>query len=120
MENMAFPFAISENRVKTADYAESVRQSVQVILLTGKGERLLLPDFGTNLKKYIFEPLGATTYEIIRTEILNALYEWEDRIRDIDVVQEENENSGCLNVTVSYTITGLNVKDSVRIMVNEI
>jgi len=116
MQNIAFPFAVNKNgEIETADLAESVRQSVKIILLTRKGERLMLPEFGTNLRRYLFEPLNQTIREIIRTEIINTLYEWENRIKDIDAEFANTEIDGNLCVTVSYTITGLNTRDNIEI-----
>jgi phage baseplate assembly protein W len=119
MENLAFPFNITENgELEAVDYAESVKQSVKVILLTGKGERVMLPEFGVSLRRYLFEPLNQTVRELIRTEVTNALYEWENRIRDIEVGFADTETAGSLCVTVNYRVAGLNVNDNVQVTFN--
>jgi len=43
------------------------------LLLTRKGSRYYLPDFGTNLYQYIFEPLDETTLGKIENEIQDAV-----------------------------------------------
>jgi len=118
MKNIAFPFNITVGEIREADYVESIKQSVHIILLTAKGERMMLPEFGTNIRRYLFEPLNQTIREIIRTEIINALYEWENRIRDIEVEFTDTVNSGVLCVTVNYSIPDLNVKDNMRVTIN--
>ena len=37
---------------------DAIRADLLHLLLTNKGERLYLPDFGSDLKKYIFEPIN--------------------------------------------------------------
>jgi len=46
-----------------------IRDAVKQILLTERGERLMLPNFGCNLRKYLFQPLDETTFEGIKREI---------------------------------------------------
>jgi len=118
MENIAFPFNIKKGEIESADYTASINQSVKIILLTHKGERIMQPKFGTNLRMYLFEPLNQTIREIIKTEVINSLYEWENRIKDIEVEFNDAENNDSLCVTVCYNIAGLDVKDSVQITIN--
>jgi phage baseplate assembly protein W len=117
MKNIAFPFDVTNGEIKIADYTESIRQSVKIILLTHKGERIMNPKFGTNLRRYLFEPINQTVREIIKTEVVNALYEWENRIRDINVEVIDGEG-GSLHVAVSYSVPDLKVKDDVQVTIN--
>ncbi len=75
--NIAFPFR--DDEVKNY-FLEMNKNSYDVIksdllhlLLTTPGERLYLPDFGTNLRQYIFEPNDNSTRESIKTEIQTAV-----------------------------------------------
>jgi phage baseplate assembly protein W len=43
------------------------------LLLTRKGYRYYLPDFGTRLYEYIFEPLDGETFDTLKTEIEDAV-----------------------------------------------
>jgi len=49
---------------------EMIKNSVKQLLRTEKGERVMLPNFGCNLRKYLFQPLDQTTFENIKREIL--------------------------------------------------
>jgi phage baseplate assembly protein W len=44
---------------------EEVRTNLIHLLLTRKGTRYFLPDFGTRLYEYIFEPLDGPTFSEI-------------------------------------------------------
>ena len=46
-----------------------IKNSVHQLLLTERGERVMLPNYGCNLKKYLFQPLDESTFQSIRREI---------------------------------------------------
>ena len=46
-----------------------IRDAVQQLLLTERGERVMLPNYGCNLRRYLFQPLDQTTFDNIRREI---------------------------------------------------
>jgi phage baseplate assembly protein W len=46
-----------------------IRDAVRQLLQTERGERVMLPNFGCNLRKYLFQPLSETTFESIKREI---------------------------------------------------
>ena len=84
--------------------SDCINQSVKTILSTTPGERLMLPEFGSNLKQYVFEQLDFTTTELIIAEVELALERWEDRISVQDVYVEQLEDDNILILTVVYVI----------------
>ena len=46
-----------------------IKDAVHQLLLTERGERIMLPNFGCNLRKYLFQPLDEGTFESIKREI---------------------------------------------------
>ena len=46
-----------------------IKNAVHQLLLTERGERLMLPNFGCNLRKYLYQPLDESTFEAIKREI---------------------------------------------------
>ena len=48
---------------------DEIRSNLIHLLLTRKGSRYFLPDFGTRLYDFIFEPLDGLTFDSIKTEI---------------------------------------------------
>lgn len=52
---------------------ELIRNNLRQLLLTNKGERVMLPDYGLNLERYLFEPLDQTTFYLIKQDILKTL-----------------------------------------------
>lgn len=69
---IGFPFVDSFTG-RYLDVTESteaeIRSNLVHLLLTRKGSRYFLPDFGTRLYEFIFEPLDGPTFSEIETEI---------------------------------------------------
>lgn len=61
------------------DGMELVRQSIETILNTEPGERIMLPGFGCGLRSYLMEPNMLTTQTAMRKDIADALSRWEPR-----------------------------------------
>ena len=67
-----FPFqdSVYGDYLKMTETPEDeIKASLIHLLLTRKGSRYFLPDFGTSLYEYIFEPLDAPTFAAIEAEI---------------------------------------------------
>jgi len=46
-----------------------VKSNLKALLRTQRGERFMLPDFGCDVRKFIFEPLDKTTFNLIKEDI---------------------------------------------------
>jgi Bacteriophage baseplate protein W len=57
-----------------------LESSVKMLLLTSKGERVMEPEYGTNLRQIIFEPNAQGIESHIQQEIVEALNRWEPRV----------------------------------------
>ena len=68
-----------------------IRQSIETILDTEPGERVMRPTFGCGLRRYLMEPNSTATRAAIGAEITEALTRWEPRIRvtEVDVTPGE-------------------------------
>jgi len=63
-----------------AAYEDSVRQAIQIILGTAKGERVMRPEFGCGIHEFVFAPNSPDTRGIVENEVREALLRWEPRI----------------------------------------
>jgi phage baseplate assembly protein W len=52
---------------------DAIKSDLIHLLLTTPGDRLYLPDFGTNLRQYLFEPNDNKVRDDIKTEIQTAV-----------------------------------------------
>jgi uncharacterized protein len=46
-----------------------IKDAVHQLLKTERGERVMLPNFGCNLRKYLYQPLDESTFEGIKREV---------------------------------------------------
>jgi phage baseplate assembly protein W len=74
-----FPFRDSSKGTYLSlseDSDEEIRSSLVHLLLTRKGTRYYLPDFGTRLYEFIFEPMDGPTFSDIEAEIRESVAEY--------------------------------------------
>jgi len=101
-------FAFRMNPV-TSDVAvkrdvEAVKQSVINILSTSRGERPFMPDFGGNIRAYLFETVDAATVSLIEEEIQSALTNYEPRVRVLSVDVDDLSDQNAINIKLEIEI----------------
>lgn len=103
---LAFPFELdAAGRLRCTELDEHVRQSIRLILDTGKGERVMRPDFGARLRDLVFAPVGATTAALVRHEVREALLRYEPRIDILDLdVSADPETPQQLVIRLDYRV----------------
>lgn len=88
---------------------EDIRRSLQVLLSTRKGERVMLPDYGCNLDEMLFEPMTTTFKTYIRDMVRTAILFYEARIELHAVkIDDSREVEGVILVIVEYTVRTTN------------
>ena len=63
-QGWGFPpeFRRAGNTVALTRDEEDIEKSLQILLSTRPGERILVPDYGCNLDELLFKPLNRTLY----------------------------------------------------------
>ena len=59
---------------------EAIIQNVRQLLRTERGERIFLPNFGCNLKKFLFQPLDQITFNAITEEIVTSIERYTNNV----------------------------------------
>lgn len=76
-----FPFAPSLSRgVASNDSTDRINQSLFILFDTPKGSRLMMPEFGSDIHKYRFDPLTKVLMEKLRYTIVEDIKRWEPRV----------------------------------------
>lgn len=111
---MKFPPQINPatGRFVLAEGAESVKQSIYLILMTQKTERFARPEFGSNLMNYTFMDTGITMLNIMSREITNDILRNEPRVEDVDIDIDATSKKGCLIINLRYRIKETNTSDN--------
>lgn len=68
----------------------AIKNSLVNLFNTTPGEKLLEPEFGLNLKRFLFDPLTEITAQMIGETIYNGINRWEPRvtITNVDVKRD--------------------------------
>jgi phage baseplate assembly protein W len=92
-------------RTKTIEFIGGeaiIRQSIETILDTEPGERVMLPTFGCGLRRYLMEPNTAATQASMQRDIDAALGRWEPRIQLTNVAVTPGEDPSLVWIEISY------------------
>ena len=99
---------------------DKARSTLMHIVFTPKGQRIRLPEFGTDLIKHIFEQNDGTTWEAVKNEVAESVTRWAPNIilNNISVVKNE-ENESQIFVRLDYSVKEGNMitTDSVVVQV---
>ncbi len=80
---MGMPYPICKNArglLRTQSGVEQIKSDLLTLILTNPGERVMLLDFGINLRQFLFEPNDGLLEEEVRRAIDQQLRLWEPRI----------------------------------------
>lgn len=104
----SFPYAKSSTGgLSYKEGISRINQSLFILFETPKGSRLMMPEFGSNLHKYRFDPLDTVLMEKIRYTITEDVKRWEPRIAltTIEFLSDEHDiDHSILYVSISYRI----------------
>jgi hypothetical protein len=105
-----FPFALdpATRGIARAEYEESVRQAILVILGTAKGERVMRPDFGCGIHDLVFANVSAATIGRITQEVHEALLRLEPRIDVTQVDVRPGDTGNVLLIDIDYEVRATN------------
>lgn len=108
---LKFPLQVDPRtgKLAMAEGEEDIREAIGIILRTGRGERIMRPEFGADTMDYAFSPVSSSMTNSVSHELRLILLEQEPRIQDVEVECEElDQNSGTVVIHVSYTVRSTN------------
>lgn len=86
-----------------------IEDSIRIIIMTRKGERIMRPEFGCDIHAYAFETIDYTNMKQMEHVVEEALTLWEPRITDIEVMADTHpEEEGCVLIEINYVIRSTN------------
>jgi phage baseplate assembly protein W len=91
----------NESNVFSAYDIELVKRDILNQLYTRKGERVMLPDFGSNLQDFVMDPFVDDIENDIKDEVISVVLN-EPRVELIDVVVTTQEHLVNIEVQINY------------------
>lgn len=91
---------------------DDIQNSLQVLLTTRVGERIMQPAYGCNMDVLLFEAINESLITYIKDLVFTAIYYFEPRISPDNVSIESTAEEGKILVNVSYTIRSTNSRQN--------
>ena len=105
--NMSFTKNPATKDVARLFDIQAIKRSVKNIILTNKYERPFNPDFGCNLRGFLFENLTEPMVVIIKDRVAMAIEKYEPRVSVEDVIVKNSSGPNGINIQVSFLINGV-------------
>ena len=113
-------FALNKN------FRDLVKQNFKMLLLTIPGERMMMPNFGVGLKRYLFELNTRANSNIIEAEIRTQVRRYLPFI-NLEIIDIQSSNTdptisnNFLGVSIRYRIAPLgNLKDALTVNIGDL
>ena len=107
--NINFPFQNSDKGFfldLNDNNDNAIKADLMHLILTQRGERLYLPDFGTNLLQFIFNQNDGISHTAIKEEIKEVVKKYLPNLQINEVrVDFHNTNEYTAQVRIDYTVT---------------
>ena len=98
-------FRANGKSIEMVEDEVDIKQSLEILFTTAVEERLNLPDFGCDLKKFAFEEINNSLALEIQEMILNAIDKYEKRVQPLKIeVTESEDTARILLIEIDYLI----------------
>jgi len=88
---------------------EDIQQSLEILLLTAQGERVMHPEFGCGIRSMVFDTMDTATITAIQDLIRRAVLFFEPRVVLEQVkVDTRRQYDGVLEIFLEYRVKTTN------------
>ncbi|WP_236675944.1 GPW/gp25 family protein [Chryseolinea lacunae] len=102
-------FSKTTGQVGMLSDVDDIQSSLEILLSTRQGERVMRQDYGCNLEELVFEPLTTSFKTYIKDLIATAILYYEPRIEvnkiDLD---DTGELEGRILISIDFTVRATN------------
>lgn len=100
-----FPFLTDTIVLPPQSDVRLIKNDLLQLLLTAPGERVMRPNFGTNIPRLPFEPNDRRTISDIQISVRRAIDRFEKRIKVSDVIVKPSLDGTQYTITVFGSLT---------------
>ena len=109
---------------------QAVKQNLKCLLLTAPGERIMDPEFGVGLQKYIFQNYGPELEKNIKVNIRQQVLKYMPFVNIVGAtivfgdshggisIQTDSAISNKLSISIDYVIKSVGVADVINLSVD--
>lgn len=88
----------------TENSYQAINNSIHNIIFTNKGEKVGDPEFGTSIKKLLFNQMDVITEHLMRSELIDTIERYEPRVIIDDVSVTADYDSNLYKIQIIYRI----------------
>ena len=94
---------------------DQIKSNLINLLLTDTGERVMNPNFGTNLKRFLFEGITNNNLETLKDNILNSILSYISEITVTNITLVPNTDNNLVDLTIEYYLNISQTPDQVTV-----
>ncbi len=100
---------------KTYSTKDQIKSNLVNLLLTDKGERIMNPEFGADLRRSLFDNITDSNIELLKLKIVDAINIFipEIELGTVDIVANPDYNT--LDITINYRLIISNTPDQITV-----
>jgi hypothetical protein len=109
-QGFSWPLAIDHTGgIKLTEATDDIERSMQMVLMTAPGERVMRPRFGCEIWDLLFEPVTPNLLGLIAHAVYGALGQWEPRIEvdEVTPVPDAKDNA-LIRIEIRYRVRATN------------
>ncbi|WGL52094.1 GPW/gp25 family protein [Nocardioides sp. BP30] len=106
----AWPLGVDHTgSIRLSDPVADLDRSIELVLMTAPGERLMRPQFGCRIWDLLFEPVTPNLLGQIAVSVRQAIAQWEPRVEVDEVVPVPDQDEPALvRIGIAYRIRATN------------
>lgn len=101
--------------IELVSHEASVRQSVMLLLSTSRGERVMRPDYGCDLRRLVFSPNDDTTAGLAIHYVRQAVTRFEPRVDVLRIDAGAGDEGNRLDIVLEYRVRSSRSIEEVRL-----
>ena len=94
----------SKGNVKLVDNVESVITSMDNIMSTYLGERVMLPEFASRMRSLMFEPINEDTMGFLANEVKRVVEAWDDRVKIMAISTTADPDRSIVSLDIEFAV----------------
>jgi len=108
----SFPpqFIKETQQVSMISDVPDIISSLEILLSTAVGERILQPRYGCNMDKLVFEPITLSLETYMQDLIFTSVYYFEPRVVPNEVTLTDDTLNGTIYVNLGFTVRTTNTR----------
>lgn len=115
---VAIPF--TNRAVFTSNYTtkDQIKSNLINYLLTNRGERLMQPNFGANLREVVFEQINNQTTDFLKKRIQDGISQNFPQVVVNEILISNNESENLIQITITYNVANFGISDEINLTFN--